>query len=142
MQYSKYSTHVKILDEDYKIKVVNNWDDNFLSLVNYNSPSMDYIGLVFGNLLVDKSGVLSRAKHGYWCLTDKRANDQAKHMAEQLELSETHGLPIITRYDATDKKEKIYLRGKNGEDIEFEVYITSSSARNFLKKQMDGLIKE
>ena len=51
-------------------------------------------------------------------------------------------MPIITRYDATDKKEKIYLRGKNGEDIEFEVYITSSSARNFLKKQMDGLIKE
>jgi len=63
-------------------------------------------------------------------------------MAEQLALSETHGLPIITRYDATDKQEKIYLRGKNGEDIEFEVYITSSTARNFLKKQLSRLIKE
>jgi hypothetical protein len=80
---------------------------------------MDYIGLVFGHLVVDPTGVLSRAEHGYWCLTDGQANDQAKNMAEQLALSETHGLPIITRYDATDKKEKIYLKGKNGQDIEY-----------------------
>jgi len=137
-----YSTHVKRLDVDYKIKVDSNWGANFLSLVNYNSPSMDSIGLVFGRLLVDESGVLSRAEHGYWCLTEGKANDQAKNMAEQLALSETHGLPIITRYDPTNEKEKIYLRGTNGEDIAFEVIMTSFVAGRFLKKQLSRLIKE
>ena len=109
---------------------------------------MGSIGVVFDHLVVDKTGVLSRAKqHGYWCLTDVGLNGNseavavAKQLANQLALSETHKLPIITRYDATDKKEKIYLQGKNGEDIEFEVYITSSTARDFLKTQLGGLIR-
>ena len=148
MQYSVYKRHEKRLDADYKIKVDSNWDDIFLSLVNYNSPSMGSIGVVFDHLVVDKTGVLSRAgQDGYWCLTDVGLNGNpeavavANQLANQLALSETHKLPIITRYDATDKKKKIYLQGKNGEDIEFEVYITSYTARDFLKKQLGDLIR-
>lgn len=146
MEYSKYHVHVRQSKADYQIKVDENWGTYFFSLIDYLNPSHDVDGIVFGHLVVDANGVLSRARRvkgytgdGYWCLSDVNASNQAKNEANKLALSDK-GLPIITGYDDTHRQEKMYLRGINGEDIVFKVYITSFLSRNYLKKQLEKLI--
>lgn len=103
--------------------------------------------IVFGHLLVNEDGILYRPNRvkgytgsGYWCLNDENVSTKAREIAEKLELSEKNGLPIITRYDDTDREEKIYLKGKDGKDIEFGAYITDGFSRIYLKKQLSTLI--
>ncbi len=148
MQYSSYHTFESSSKAEYRIKVSENWGYYFFSLVDYLSPSSDYDDIVFGYLLVQKNGILYRPNRvkgytgsGYWCLNDKKASRKAKKIANKLKLSEK-SLPIITRYDDTKDKEKIYLKGTDGEDIEFRAYITDGLSQIYLKEQLSTLIEK
>lgn len=147
MQYSSYHTFESSSKAEYRIKVTENWAYYFFSLEDYLSSS-PYDDIVFDYLLVQKNGILYRPNRvkgytgsGYWCLNDKNASRKAKTIANKLKLSEK-SLPIITRYDDTKDKEKIYLQGTDGKDIEFKAYITDGLSRIYLKEQLSTLIKK